>query len=114
MTTIHDVGLPVPPQPPGPQGARSTKATINGSLAPIPDCWIKVPTGDAGTGEGGVTIPMRSLPDISDTKSAVYNQEPIIGRSFPLYTFSHSSDRNISFQVHFYCVDEGDADQNLR
>lgn len=81
------------------------KATNDGSLAPIPSCTINIPS--AGT------IELNNLPDISDSKSAVYNNEAIIGRSFPLYTYSHSGDRSISIQLHFFVVDKNDAQKNL-
>ena len=53
------------------------KSTTSGILNPINECYIDI---------SGQKIIMNNLPDISDTKSAVYNQEGIIGRSFPLYT----------------------------
>lgn len=81
------------------------KATNNGNLNYIEDCYIEIP--EAGT------ILMRSLPDISDGKSAVYNNEPIMGRSFPLYTYSHSADRTLNMQLHFYIIKEGDGQRNL-
>ena len=55
-----------------------------------------------------------NLPDISDSKSAIYNNEGIIGRSFPLYTYSHSGDRTINIQMHFFITNPGDAERNLR
>lgn len=94
------------------------KATTNGKLNLIPDCEIKIPgagapsitsLGRRGTG----TIPMYALPDISDTKSAIYNTEGIMGRAAPLYTYSHSGDRNISMQLHFFIINPGDGDRNL-
>lgn len=57
---------------------------------------------------------MNNLPDIGDSKSAVYNNEPIIGRSVPLYTFSHSGDRTISLQIHLFVIEPQDAEQNLQ
>lgn len=89
-----------------------TKATIKGKLTPVPECEIIIPgAGDYG-GDG--TIPMNNLPDISDSKSAVYNNEGIIGRSFPLYTYSHSADRTINIQLHFFIVEPGDGAKNLQ
>jgi hypothetical protein len=76
------------------------KATQSGSLVSIEDkCTIIIP--------GFGPIPLNNLPDISDTKSAVYNNEGIIGRATPLYTYSHSGDRNINMQLHFFVVDKG-------
>jgi hypothetical protein len=81
------------------------KATNNGSLNPIGRCTIYIPN----AGE----IILNNLPDISDSKDAVYNNEAIIGRSTPLYTYSHSGDRTISMQLHFFVVDQSDAKKNL-
>lgn len=85
------------------------KATISGSLVEIPDCTIEIPSRKKDTH----IIKMNNLPDISDSKSAVYNNEGIIGRSFPLYTYSHSADRSLSIQIHFFIVNEGDGERNL-
>lgn len=82
------------------------KATNNGSLNPINECYVDIP--------GAGKIVMNNLPDISDSKSAVYNNEQIMGRSFPLYTYSHSADRNISITIHLFVVDESDIEQNLQ
>ena len=65
------------------------KATNNGSLVTVPDCEIKIPGASFNGSDYGV-IPLNNLPDISDAKTAVYNGENIIGRSFPLYTYSYS------------------------
>jgi hypothetical protein len=120
------------------------KATNNGSLRKLEDCYIKIPvTFDAGDiyyppsvssdsedpnkpyltsqyrcdvdydGFGTYTVYMRSLPDISDSKQAVYNNEAIIGRSFPMYTYSHSADRQIHLQLHFYVTERCDIQRNL-
>lgn len=82
-----------------------TKATQSGRLNPVPKCSIFIP--------GAGTIALNNLPDISDSKSAVYNNEGIIGRSFPLYTYSHSADRQLNIQLHFFVIDPSDADKNL-
>jgi len=81
------------------------KSTNNGSLVPIPNCEINIPNAPP--------IFLNNIPDISDSKDAIYNSEAIIGRSTPLYTYSHSGDRSISIQMHFFVVDEGDAKKNL-
>lgn len=88
------------------------QATNTGTLQPVPDCTITIPIetqqfagGQVNTIRGTHVIQMNNLPDISDTKSAIYNNEGIIGRSFPLYTYSHSGDRQISMQLHFFAVD---------
>ena len=75
-------------------------------LSPINECYIKIP--NAGT------IIMNNLPDVGDSKQAVYNNIPVMGRSFPFYTYSHSGDRVITVQLHFFILKEGDAQRNLR
>lgn len=81
------------------------KSTNNGSLNKINQCVLSIP--------GGSDIVMNNLPDVSDSKSANYNNEAIIGRSFPLYTYAYSGDRVINLQMHFFVVNDGDARQNL-
>ncbi len=81
------------------------KATTNGNLNIIPDCNVVIP--------GAGTIPLNNLPDLSDGKQAVYNGETIIGRSTPLYTYSHSGDRQINMQLHFFITRKGDGQKNL-
>ena len=82
------------------------KATNDGTLKPVSKCTISIPY--AGT------ITLNNLPDISDSKSAVYNNEAIIGRSTPLYTYSHSGDRNIGLGMHFFVVTKDDVQQNMK
>lgn len=82
------------------------KASNDGSLAPISKCTVQIP--NAGT------ITLNNLPSITDSKTVIYNNEAIIGRSTPLYTYSHSGDRTISMTMHFFIVDKGDASKNLR
>ena len=93
------------------------KATNKGVLNPIPDCYIIVPIRGAPAtitpGETPGKIELTALPDISDGKSANYSSEDIIGRTAPLYTYSHSGDRSIGMQLHFHVVQEGDAQRNL-
>jgi len=80
------------------------QATNDGSLIPIKRCEVVI--------EKHV-IQFNNLPDITDSKNANYNNEPIIGRSFPLYTYAYSGDRIINIQFHFFIVDPGDAVINI-
>ena len=81
------------------------KATgSNGLLTIIEDCYIKV---------FNLYIFMYILPEISDTKKANYNDEPIIGRSFPIKTYSHSDNRTISWTAHFVVTEEADIEYNM-
>lgn len=75
-------------------------ATTVGKLNTISDCEIEIPTKN-----GMQTIYLNNLPDISDSKGAVYNSEPIMGRAFPLYTYANSGPRNITMVLHFYNID---------
>lgn len=77
-----------------------------GSLVEIENCYINIP------GAGKIT--MRILPEISDSKSASYNDEPLIGRSFPLKTFSHGENRVISMQLHYVVTSRADILNNLK
>jgi len=86
------------------------KATVpGGPLVALQDCWIKIPVGNSME----YTVDLYSLPDISDSKSASYNDEPIIGRAFPLKTYSHSDNRTISMQLHFFVTHPDDVTKNL-
>lgn len=79
----------------------NNKATIAGKLQDI-NCSIVIP----GEGRSPHIITMNNLPDISDSKQASYNNEGIIGRSAPLYTYSNSGDRSISMQLHFFITQD--------
>ena len=93
------------------------KATKAGRLLPIPDCYIIIPIQGAPAtitpGKPDGMIELTVLPDITDGKSANYSSEDIIGRTAPLYTYSHSGDRSIGMQLHFYITEPGDAVRNL-
>lgn len=52
-------------------------------------------------------IPFQFMPNsISDNKSANYNETPIIARSVPIKSYSHSSSRIISFTLEFFTSPE--------
>jgi hypothetical protein len=83
------------------------KATTSvGALSPINNCFIQIPNFPQ--------IKLNNLPDISDTKSAHYNAESIIGRSSPLHTYHFSDSRIISFTIHLYIQQASDATANLQ
>ena len=79
------------------------KATISGTLQKINNCVIVIP--DENNIQSHEII-MTNLPEISDSKQAIYNNESIIGRSAPLYTYAHSGDRTIGMQLHFFITQE--------
>lgn len=68
----------------------------NGRLQPIDNCTVTIK---------GRTLKPRILPEISDSKSASYNDEAVIGRSFPIKTFSHGENRSISMKWKILIVD---------
>lgn len=76
-----------------------------GVLQDLKNCSIEV---------GGNPVPLRIVPEITDSKSASYNDEPIIGRSIPLKTFSHGENRSITMNVHFVVTEFQDIDLNLK
>lgn len=82
---------------------RATEA--NGRLAILQHCKIITVCG---------TVCFRILPDITDSKSAVYSHETIIGRSNPVVVFSHSEPRQINAELHFMIMTCQDVGENLR
>jgi hypothetical protein len=76
----------------------------NGALEKVPDCYVVI---------NNVQIDMYALPEISDSRSVAYNDEPIMGRSLPMKTFSHGENRTISMEIPFYITEEADPSQNL-
>jgi hypothetical protein len=81
------------------------KATENGKLKQINNCWVQIPNYG--------TIKLHALPEISDSKGVVYNEETAIGRSTPIKVFSHGEARQISMTLHFYASTDDDAKQNF-
>lgn len=83
--------------------ARATSQT--GVLQFIDDCGILIP--------GARLIKCRILPEISDSKGASYNDEPVMGRSSPIKTFSHSDNKTLSVKWHFIVTRPADVESNL-
>ena len=91
------------------------KATINtGALVPIEDCYIIIPRERSRDPFGEHKIVLNNLPDISDSKSASYADETIIGRSSPIKTYSQSDNRSISMTIHFLITKPEDIELNLQ
>ena len=82
----------------------ATSTSFN--LVEVPNCDINVPGSDA--------ITFFSLPEISDNKTASYNQENVIGRSSPIKIYNYSEERQISFRFSLYILKSGDDRRNLR
>jgi hypothetical protein len=96
---------------------------IGGSLVPIEDCYIAIPcegcdNGLSGAGaefasSGEFILKFKVLPDISDSKTASYNDEQVIGRASPLKTYAQSDNRTLSVQIHMVVSEAGDIEYNL-
>jgi len=81
------------------------KATLKyGDLVEIPDCKLSIE---------GEEIQFFIMPDISDSKGASYNDENLMGRSFPVKTYSYSENRTISMEVHFIALKKSHIRRNL-
>ena len=81
----------------------ASATTKTGLLIDLDDCYVKIKTH---------TIKMRILPEIGDGKSAAYNDEVIMGRSFPLKTYSHSENRAISMTIPVISLEQDDISKN--
>jgi hypothetical protein len=81
------------------------QATVpGGKLRELDKCYVII---------RGQKIAFNNIPDISDSKSAAYNDEAIIGRAFPMKTYSHSENRSINVEMYFYVTEDGDVQKNL-
>ncbi len=77
----------------------------NGKILEISDCCIITPDNKQ--------IKFYSLPEIHDSKSAQYGDQPIQGRSSTVKTYSYSSNRKISLSIHLYVTREDDIENNM-
>ena len=105
---------------------KATTIGGGGPLNAINDCYIIIPYEGARPPEPPrkssptfifqekqVKIVLDNLPDISDTKSANYADETIIGRSSPIKTYSQSDNRSITMQLHFIITQPNHIEENL-
>ena len=82
-----------------------TRATVaNGSLRTLYKCYIVTPDG---------TINLKIVPEITDSKSANYQNESIIGRSNPVTNYAYSEPRTISTELTFMITTCQDITDNL-
>lgn len=82
----------------------------NSNLNIIKNCYVDIPVNVYGN----YRVFINNLPDISDTKSASYADETIIGRSSPVKTYSQSDNRSISIQFHFFATEEFQLYKNMQ
>jgi hypothetical protein len=85
---------------------------LDGSAGTGAGCYITANGINFPSG-GGATIYARVLPEITDSKSANYSDEPIMGRSFPAKTFGHGENRVINVKWHFVLLQGTDAEDTL-
>lgn len=78
-------------------------------LKSIDNCYITIPSGG-----GSRQIKFNNLPDISDTKSASYTDESVIGRGSPLKTYSQSDNRSLNVSIHFISTNKSELNENLK
>lgn len=71
------------------------RATESGILQVLSNCYIRIP-------EFNAIIYMDNLPEIGDSKSASFPDEPGMGRSTPFKTYSASENRTISWKANFF------------
>lgn len=67
-------------------------------------CTIYVPNGGL--------IELNILPELTDSKGSVFNDEPVIGRSFPIKTYAHGENRSIGLNLYFYADSRDALEQN--
>lgn len=75
-----------------------------GALQELVKCRIETPFG---------MIRLKILPEISDSKSANYTNEPIMGRTTPLTNYSYSEPRTIQTDLTFAVTTCQDIEDNL-
>ena len=89
------------------------KATSRGGpLIALDGCYLEIPGASFKSNSRG-RITFDVLPDITDSKSATYNDATVIGRATPIKTYSHSDNRVISMQMHFIITEHCDIRDNL-
>lgn len=77
----------------------------DGRLVPFDECYIYSTLSAAGPlySKGDTnTLYFDNLPDISDKKSAKYNDETGIGRGAPFKVYANSENRMITCECHFF------------
>ena len=85
--------------------AGNAATTPGMGLSPLSQCFLNIP------GYGQLTLD--NLPDISDSKSANYQDEPALGRATPIKTYAHSDNRTLSITFYFFVQTTNDPNNNL-
>jgi len=77
----------------------------DGRLEKIEDCYLQSDlsaNGNLYASDNSIQMYFDNIPDISDKKSAKYNDETGIGRAAPIKAYANSDNRNISVECHFF------------
>ena len=62
---------------------------------------------------GSFTLYFNNLPDLSESKSASYNDEAVIGRAAPIKTYANSDNRSISCSISLFVQKKQDCKDNI-
>lgn len=89
---------------------RGTKSS--GALAPLQFSGQGGGKCEIQTACGCITL--KILPDITDSKSATYVNDPAPGRSTPMTTYAYSDPRTISTELHFMTTVQEDIQDNIK
>lgn len=87
----------------------SVASIVGGKLVPLEKCWLYIPSPG-----NGITIFLDNIPDISDSKSTQFSDEPVIGRASPLKTYSYSDTRALSINFKLYSQTKTDILKNIQ
>lgn len=86
-----------------------------GYLQDIPDCYLTIPGGTDVVGSNGSsrTINFKILPKISESKTANYAGQEVMGRVVPISAYANSGNRTISISMDFYALDDIQLEENI-
>ena len=87
------------------------KATVEGgALNTIEGCSLTIPKFGSFSGK---EVLFKILPDISDSKTASYSTDLVMGRSSPMKSYVASDERQIGIVFHFVVADRLDIYSNI-
>lgn len=81
--------------------AQNQLATVNGKPVFLKGVSMLIPNSG---GQGFTDWQFVALPEVSDSKEAQYSDIPILGRSSPIPTFSHSGYRKFQIAFHLHSI----------
>ena len=97
-----------------------TNGNGNIRLTRIKNCWIQVANVNRANPSENSLLPggsdkyyFTALPELSWSKNANYNAQPIIGRPVPVITYAHSGPKSVTVTIHMHNPTRNDMDYNL-